>query len=264
MKRTAGLIAVFLPVMILNAVSAYAADVATVGSDAVSQANAAGVRARSITLAAAAGDESRLYYPVHVGDILYLKARKKSDPEKQLFVKAEITKTEIKKDGEYYYFYGPQVNVRYLIGVDKDGVSMRLIKYPFPFFDMSVEVDLVPKMPIINFPLKVGEKWSYEGKGEAHLLFIPITRNLKADFEVVQHASIKTEAGDIDTYHVKVLLDSGDGKGVTTELYWYAKGIGYSIADTSGHFAEIVGYKIYDDATGKWNEKIPEKSELYK
>ncbi len=211
-----------------------------------------------------AADDSYLYYPAHVGNILYLKARKKAEPDKEVFVKAEIIKIEKKDDGDYFYFYGPQVNVRYLIGIDKDGVSMRVIKYPFPFFDISIEVDIKPKMPIIKFPLKAGAKWHYEGQGEAHLLFIPITRNLKADFEIVERVTRKTEAGDIDCYHLKVLLDSGDGKGVTTEEYWYAKGIGYAIADTSGHVASIVGYKIFDDTTGKWNEKIPANVELYK
>jgi hypothetical protein len=221
--------------------------------------------AAPVVTAGQAADDSSEYYPAHVGDILYLKGRKKSEPDKLLYVKAEITKTEKKPDGEYYYFYGPQVNVRYLMGIEKDsGVSMRVIKYPFPFFDMSIEVDIKPKMLILKYPLKVGEKWHYEGKGQASFLFIPIVRDLKADFEVLDRVTKTTEAGVIEAYNIKVLLDSGDGKGVTTELYWYAKGIGYSIADTSGHFAEIVGYKIYDEATGKWNIKLPENAEKYK
>jgi hypothetical protein len=216
------------------------------------------------TVSSAAADDSYLYYPAYVGDALYLKGYKKSEPEKMLYVKAEIIRTEKKSDGLYYYFYGPQVNVRYLIGADKDGVTLRLIKYPFPFFDMSIEADLIPKMPIIKYPLKVGEKWSYDGKGEARLLFIPIKRHIKADFEVVDKAVKSTEAGNIETYNIKVLVDYGDGKGLVTELYWYAKGIGYSIADTSGHKAEIVGYRIYDEAAGKWNEKLPDNIKLYK
>ncbi|MGD0566212.1 MAG: hypothetical protein ABSA34_02635 [Candidatus Goldiibacteriota bacterium] len=221
------------------------------------------VSAAAVT--AETADESLLYYPAHVGDTLYLNAWKKAAPDKEVFVKAEVIRTEKKADGEFYYFYGPQVDVRYLIGIDpKEGVSMRVIKYPFPFFDLSVEVTLKPKMNIIKFPLKAGEKWHYEGKGEAVILFIPFTRDLKADFEVVERVTMKTPAGDIDTYHIKVLLDQGDGKGMTNENYWYGRNIGYSAADTSGHKAELAGYRIYDDKTGQWIEKLPDDSAKYK
>jgi hypothetical protein len=220
--------------------------------------------ALQVTPQAAVEDDSGLYYPAHVGDTLYLNAWKKTAPEKEVFVKAEVIRTEIKADGEFYYFYGPQVDVHYLIGVDKDGITMRVIKYPFPLFDLSVEVTLKPKMTIILFPLKVGEKWHYDGKAEAIILFIPFTRNIKADFEVVERVTMKTPAGDIDTYHIKVLLDEGDGKGVKDENYWYGRDIGYSVADTNGHKAELAGYRIYDEKTGKWNEKLPEDAEKYK
>ncbi len=212
----------------------------------------------------AAVDDSPLYYPAHVGDTLYLNAWKKAAPEKEVFVKAEVIRTEKKSDGEFYYFYGPQVDVHYLIGVDKDGITMRVIKYPFPLFDLSVEVTLKPKMQIIRFPLKVGEKWHYEGKAEAIILLIPFTREIKADFEVVERVTMKTPAGDIDTYHIKVLLNDGDGKGVKDENYWYGRDIGYSVADTSGHKAELAGYRIYDEKTGTWKEKLPEGIDKYK
>jgi hypothetical protein len=212
-----------------------------------------------------ADDESKLYYPAHVGDTLYFQAEKKAAPDKELFVKAEVLRMEKKDDKEYYYFYGPQVDVRYLIGVDAEkGVSMKIIKYPFPFFDISIEVKMKPEMEIIKFPLKVGDKWSYYGQGEAMILFVPFTRNIKAEFEVMEHVTMKTPAGDIDTYHIKVLLDSGDGKGVKEENYWYGRNIGYCVADTSGHKAKLAGYRIFNEITGKWDEKLPDDAEKYK
>ncbi|MCE5299316.1 MAG: hypothetical protein LLG37_00375 [Spirochaetia bacterium] len=209
-------------------------------------------------------DDSFLYYPAHVGEVLYFKATKRAEPEKLIKVKASVIGTEKKEDGEFYYFYGPKVDVRYLIGIDRqNGVYMRVIKYPFPLFDFSIEVDLVPKMHIIKFPLTVGQKWAYSGKAKAHLLFIPITRKIEADFEIVEKKTLKTEAGDVETYHIRVSLDEGDGRGRTIENYWYGKGIGYSAAETSGHVAEIVGYRIYDEVTGKWIEKLPADPQNY-
>lgn len=209
---------------------------------------------------AAAVDDSYMYYPGHVGNILYLKGTKKSEPEKMLYVKAE-TKSIEKRDGkDYYYFYAPQVEIRYLINVDKEkGISMKIIKYPFPFFGISIEVTLTPEMTFMKFPLSVGEKWTYTGRGEATLLgFIKVGRNLRTDFEILGKEVIKTEAGDFDAYKILANVDEGDGKGIHAEKYWYAKGLGYTIADTSGHRADLVGYKIFDEEKGVWNEKLPE------
>ncbi len=214
---------------------------------------------------APAADDSFEYYPGHVGNVLYLKGTKRSAPEKTLFVKAE-TKSIEKKDGkDYYYFYAPQVDIRYLIDIDKEkGISMKIIKYPFPFFGMSIEVTLTPQMMFMKFPLKVGDKWTYTGRGEATLMgFIKVGRDLKTDFEIVGKEIIKTEAGDFDAYNIVANVDEGDGKGVKTAKYWYARGLGYSIADTTGHRADIVGYKIYDEATGTWKEKLPDGVEKY-
>ena len=214
---------------------------------------------------AAAADDSYMYYPGHVGNILYLKGTKRSAPGKLLYVKAETRAME-KRDGrDYFYFYAPQVEIRYLIDVDREnGISMKIIKYPFPFFGMSIEVTLTPEMTFMKFPLKVGEKWTYTGRGEATLLgFIKVGRNLRTDFEVMGKEVIKTEAGDFDAYNILANVDEGDGKGVKAEKYWYAKGLGYAIADTTGHRADIVGYKLYDEATGTWKEKLPEGVEKY-
>lgn len=214
--------------------------------------------------AAEPADDSHRYYPAYVGNILYFRAAKKSEPGKQLYVKVQVVGIEKKEDGKYFYFYGRKVNIRYLIGVDKkEGIYMRVIKYPFPLLGFSIEVDVEPKMQILRFPMKAGDKWHYKGKAKAHLLFIPITRNVKADFEVVERVTMKTQAGEIDAYHMKVLVDSGDGKGTTTEQYWYGKDIGYSVANTSEHWAEITGYRIFNEQEGRWIEKLPENPEKY-
>jgi len=215
-------------------------------------------------IAAAEADDSYRYYPATIGNILYIKISKKSEPGRQLFVKVQVVRIEKKEEVEYYYFFSPKVNVRYLMGIDKrDGVYMGLIKYPIPLFGFSVDVNIKPKMRILRFPLKAGDKWHYEGKARAHLFFMPVTRDIKADFEVVERVPMKTAAGDIDTYHLKVVLELGDGKGATTEHYWYGKDIGYSVADTSDYCAEIAGYSIFNEQEGRWIEKLPETPEKY-
>lgn len=206
------------------------------------------------------------YYPIYKGNTLYFKGYRKKEPSKELKVKAEVVGIEQRDGKDYAYFYAPQMNVRYLIRRDKEGVYMRVIRYPFPIFDFSIEVNIKPEMKIISFPLKTGQKWEYKGRAETLVFgFMNIGRDIKSTFEAKEKRVIKTWAGDLDTVHMQVLVDEGDGGTPKLEKYWYAKGFGYSVADTSGHYAELVGYKIYDEANpSKINEKIPEGAGDYK
>jgi hypothetical protein len=204
------------------------------------------------------------YYPLHVGNTWYFKGFKKSDPDKQLFVKAQTLGIEPKDGKDYYYIYAPAVGIRYLMRKDDKGVYMRVIKYPFPIFGFPIEVDLVPEMNIIHSPFKVGERWTYKGKAEAVIFgFLHLGRDIRSDFECVRKERLRTETGFINAFHIKVLVDEGDNKTVTTEKYWYGEGRGYSYAATSGHDALIVGYRLFNEKTGQWEEKIPEGVESY-
>lgn len=203
------------------------------------------------------------YYPIHVGNLLYFKGVKRDALDKQLKVKAEVVGMEKKGGKEYYYFYAPQVNIRYLMRSDDNGIYMGVIKYPFPLFGFSIEVDLNPEMVIMKSPIKPGERWTHKGRAEATIFgFIKVGRDIRSDFECVRKEMIRTETGKIEAYHIKVIVDDG-AKNITEEKYWYAKGVGYANSDTSGHIANLVGYKIFDEKTGTWNEKIPEGVEGY-
>jgi hypothetical protein len=207
------------------------------------------------------------YYPIHVGNKWYFKGfMKGKDGEKTwMKIKAEIVGTE-KKDGkDYYFFYAPKVDIRYLMRKDEKGVYMRVIKYPFPIFNFSIEVNILPEMQIMKYPFRVGEKWTYKGRAEATILgLFTLGRDIRSDFEVIRKEILKTDTGKVEAYHIKVLVNEGDGNPPTTEKYWYGKGTGYTYSDTTGHDAYLVGYKFYDEKTGKVTEKIPEHEEDYK
>ncbi len=203
------------------------------------------------------------YYPMHVGNVLYLKGFKKNNPSKILYVKAEIKSVEKKAGKEYTYFFAPMVNVRYFVRRDTEGVYMKIMRYPFPFFGFPIEIELTPEMKFISFPLKPGVKWAYKGRAEAVILGMRIGREISTDFEIVSMEKIETAAGVFDSCHVIAMVDEGDGKGRRPEKYWYAKGLGYSRADTSGHFAELTGYRIWSDEKKAYIEKMPEGEKNY-
>ena len=204
------------------------------------------------------------YYPLHVGDTWYYRGYKSSAPDVRVNVKAQIVGIEPKDGIDYYYIYAPGVGIRYLMRKDDKGVYMRVIKYPFPIFGFPIEVDLVPEMKVIKSPFKVGERWSYKGRAEATVFgFLKLGRDIRSDFECVRKERLKTDAGVIDVFHTKVLVDEGDNKTVTTEKYWYGENRGYTYSDTTGHKAYIVGFKLFNEKTGQWDEKLPEGAESY-
>ncbi|MCX7697892.1 MAG: hypothetical protein N2114_00300 [Candidatus Goldbacteria bacterium] len=202
------------------------------------------------------------YYPMAKGSLLFFEAYKKAEPDKIIKVKAEIKDIEKKDEKDYFYFYAPKVDIRYLIRRDKNGVYMRVIRYPFPIFNFSIEANIIPEVNFFKFPLKAGNKWEQKAKASAQILFFSIERNITGKFEVVKREKIKTKVGEIDTYLIHAVVDQGDGKA-TVEKYWYGKGFGYVRADTNVHFAELVGYSIIDEETGQRYEKLPEKVNEY-
>jgi hypothetical protein len=205
---------------------------------------------------------SERYYPISVGNVLYFKAFAKDRPEEKLKIKAEINCIETKDGTDYFYFYAPGVDVRYLVRRDASGVYMRGIKYPFPLFAFSITVDIKPELMFIRFPLEVGAKWEQETEAKARILFIPIKKDLRASFEIVRKEILQTEAGEIEAYLVHAWVGRGDEEPELGK-FWYAKGIGYAVANTVEHFAEIVGYRVFDEQKRVWNEKPPENPEDY-
>ncbi|HDQ25271.1 MAG TPA: hypothetical protein ENN43_00800 [bacterium] len=201
-------------------------------------------------------DDSPDFYPLAVGNTWYYEGYKKIAPDTMVQAKGEIIRIEEKDGIEYYYAYSPKVNIRYLVRKDEWGAYMRVIRYPFPVFGFSIDVDIVPEMPFIKFPLKEGTKWTHRAKAKTWVLFLYIERSIHVDFEVAGKTIIKTDAGDLEAWHIKATVDEGDGKAALDE-YWYARGVGYARADASGHYAQVVGYKIYDEKTGAVREKAP-------
>lgn len=214
----------------------------------------------------AIGPDSRYYYPARVGDTWYFEARRSKEPAKLLQAKAEIVGSTTRDGREYLDFSSPQFGLRYLVRIDAEtGVLMRAIKYPFPIFQFPIEANLTPEMPILVFPLVVGARWQYRGTARARLLgLFSVSREIRADFECVERATLGTRVGNVDTFHIRVLVESGDGLGPKTEEYWWGRGVGYTLARTSNHFAEVVGYRLWDEEKGQWKTALPERTQEYR
>jgi len=207
--------------------------------------------------------DSGRYFPIHTGNKWYYKAFKRGEEENTKKIKAEIIGEEEKDGIQYPYFYAPGVDIRYLIRKTKEGVFVRGMKFPFPLFGFSIDVDIIPEMPMIKFPLKKGSKWEYKGKGRAYFLFIPIERDVTGKYEVIGKQTVDTGAGKIETFHIRAVI-SGEDDRPKLKKYWYAKDIGFAISDNSNHRAELTGFSVYSEKEGKFIENLPERVEEYK
>lgn len=205
------------------------------------------------------------FFPICHGNVWYYKAYRYGEVDKILKIKAEIVSTENIEGIDYYFFNAPSVDIRYLIRKDDDAVYLKVMKFPFPVFNFSINVIFYPEMQMIKFPVLKGEKWRYEGRAEATILGIfKIKREIKADFEVIKRDKVITDAGRLDTYHIILKIDEGDGTGIKVKKYWYAKNIGFTISDNDNHKCELVGYIVKSDIDGKIRKKMPEGEGEYK
>lgn len=114
------------------------------------------------------------YYPLTLGNEYYHKAVKTRTPNREYRVKAELRNLQTLDGKDYFYFFAPGVDVRYLVRRDECGVFMRLLKRDFPLFGLSFNLHLIPELLFLRFPLTVGDKWSQQVVAKAKILFVPM------------------------------------------------------------------------------------------
>jgi len=203
------------------------------------------------------------YYPLTVGNKYYYKAYRKDEPEREYQVKAEIKNRQTIDDKEYFYFFAPSEDVRYFVRRDEEGVFMRLVKRRIPLFGLSIDVNLVPELLFLRFPLTVGDTWSQQLTGTTRILLIPIRRTIEGKFQVVDRQVLHTEVGDVDAFVINMSLGVLGGS-METSTFWYGENVGYMKSDAPEDFSELVGYRVFDDLTGTWIDKSPSDKERYK
>ena len=206
---------------------------------------------------------SARYYPLTVGNKYYYKAHRKDEPEREYRVKAEIKNRQTIDDKEYFYFFAPSEDIRYFVRRDESGVFMRLLKRRIPLFGLSIDVNLVPELLFLRFPLTVGDTWSQQVTGTTKILLIPIRRTIEGKFHVVDRQLVHTEAGDVDAFVIEMSLGVLGGS-MESSTFWYGENVGYMKSDAPEDFSELVGYRLFDELTGTWTDKSPPNKEGYK
>jgi len=181
------------------------------------------------------------YFPINEGDTWTYSTYLKDNPSKKFNINVRVCPAK-KISGKFYYLFQAQdADVSYSFRKDDTGVYAKIMSYPYMGF--TIDVYLEPELQTIRFPLKVGDKWEYSGQAYAYILGIfKITRNIKAEFEVVESRTIDTPAGAVESFCVVCTTDEGNSSGAKASKYWYGKDIGNIINDTPKYYAGIQSY----------------------
>lgn len=79
--------------------------------------------------------------------------------------------------------------------------------------------------PIIRFPLKKGQSWTYEYTGQSAVSFTKRSPRMVARYEVADYEQITVPAGIFWAFKITVTHESGragSGHSVDAATYWYA------------------------------------------
>jgi hypothetical protein len=168
----------------------------------------------------------------------------KSDPGTTITAKASITSKDYINDGDYYFFSVPDFDIRFYVNTDEHGAYMKLVRYPYPLFKfLSYDVVFRKAINFVRYPFVIGEKWHQETDAGAQLGPIVIIKKLKADFEVVDSREVEYKGATMTAYHVRILMDQGDGGKISEENHLYVDGIGYFGGETEMHKVVLYNYQ---------------------
>jgi len=206
---------------------------------------------------------SARYYPLTIGNKYYYKVIRTDAASREYQVKAEVRNVQTVDGKDYFYFFAPGADIRYLVRRDESGVFMRLLKREIPLFGISFNVHLVPELMFLRFPLTVGDQWSQQVVAKARILFIPVSRTIEGRFHVVDRQVLHTEAGDIDVFVVNASLGVAN-QSMANKTFSYGANVGYVKADAPEDFTVLVGYRVFDEQTGIWIDKTPDDAARYK
>jgi hypothetical protein len=114
----------------------------------------------------------------------------------------EAHKFELRRDGQLQTIQFLQVNEQGAFELARGDDSGERIKFD-------------PPQKILSFPLKVGEKWKYQGGGGGE--------TVEESYEIVAQESVQVPAGKFDAYHVRVI---GTQPFHSVVDRWYVPGLG--------------------------------------
>ncbi len=175
------------------------------------------------------------FYPLQLGDQReYLITYK----GKEIRANVDIVKTYVEDEQEYYVMRSDENDVEYHINANEQGVFLRRWRYPFPvlkFLKYTVKFD--PPIPIIRYPLEVGKRWVYVGRGSVWFM----GRDISVSYVVKEQGTMELALGEVKYFKISGLIN--DSKALYEELYYYGQGYGYIKGHGRNRRDVIVDYR---------------------
>ena len=188
------------------------------------------------------------FYPLQLGDHWEYDVVYKGKDIKGV---VDVTRSYTEDGQEYFVMRDASQDVEYHIGINEHGVLLRRWRYPFPVLRfLKYTVKFEPPIPIIDYPLEVGKRWVYVGRGSVWFM----GKNVSISYQVEEEDDLQTAIGSIHYFKISGLVD--DSSSLYEELYYYGQGYGYIKGQGRERKDMITAYgRAAEDATGEDREE---------
>jgi hypothetical protein len=137
----------------------------------------------------------------------------------------------------WWVLRGLRQGLRYLVRWDGDAVRLRKTRRPIPLLG-KISVTFDPPIPLIRFPLKPGDRWTYEGEAQTWIK----DRRIRIEFTAVGWEEWDSPAWNGRAWRVDCVVSHGKGEPISQTSY-YAPGIGYIGGRTSSARTRILEFR---------------------
>ena len=167
-----------------------------------------------------AGEDDWLgFYPLHIGDHWEYAVVYKG---KEMQGNVDVSRSYVEDGLEYFVMRADDKDVEYHVAINEGGVFLRRWRYPFPVLRfLKYTVKFEPPVPIIRYPLEVGKRWVYVGRGSVWFM----GKDVSISYEVQEEGQMELAVGDVHYFKVSGLIN--DSKNLYEEIYFYGRGYGY-------------------------------------
>jgi hypothetical protein len=199
----------------------------------------------AITSTLVALNDGDVYFPLNEKSVWLYDVYHKNSGEMIRGANMDIV-GRVKMDGREYIcihsvFSGGIFSVR----TDDSGVYIKTLRQQLPFLSfLTYDIEFIPELCFIKFPIKMGDSWEYRGQAALKALnIVDLRRDIYARFLVAGREKINVMGKEINSYHVVLYADRGGGE---KKLYrgelWFGENTGYVMGDTDDAHFELIQY----------------------
>jgi hypothetical protein len=163
---------------------------------------------------------------------------------------AEITGNELYDGLDYFSYYSPDSDAKYLIRKDDSGLYIKAARYAVPFLSFfHFDIIFDPPVYAIKFPMTKGDTWHYEGIASIKALGIfNFPTKVWAKCTHMGIEVIEAAGRTMPAYKLYAELNR-DGMDKTFKAsFWFGEGVGLAGYESENNLLTLKSFEIKPDA----------------